>query len=308
MSNSPLVSILFPVYNSENFLNESIGSILSQTYKNWELLIIYYESKDKSLDIIKNFLKKDSRILLINNPKKGLINSLNHGIKIANGEFLVRMDSDDISISDRIEKQIKHMKKNKLDICGCHHYIIDKKGSLGNVSYVPLVHEHCFIRLLSAVPFAHPAVVIRKAFLIKNNLKYGMNAKFAEDLDLWINMYNAGALFGNIDKIKLKYRILETSLSRQNAKLLMSESLLLYDSFFEKNLKKISEILNQKIEFKNDIEKYYYSRMVIRYILRKFDLNKIKKLKGIYLKIIIKAFLVEIKNLILHKVIRYNKK
>lgn len=306
MRNSPLVSVLLPVYNAENFLNDSIESIIFQTYKNWELLLIFDESKDNSLHIIKNFVKEDSRIRLVNNPIKGLISALNHGIKLANGDFLVRMDSDDICMPDRIEQQVKHMINNKLDICGCHHYIIDEKENLGDVSYVPLLHENCFIRLLSAVPFAHPSVVIRKSFLIKKDLKYGMSSKFAEDLDMWINMYNAGAIFGNIDKIKLKYRILETSLSRQNAKPLMKESLLLYNSFFERNLDKISNILSKTFELKNDVEEYYFARMVVRYILITGEFRKLRKLFAINFKTFTVALLVELKNLILRITINPN--
>jgi len=306
---TPLVSIILPVYNSEKFLEDSLVSIINQTYTNWELLIIYDMSTDKSLDIIKNFIQQDSRIKLIDNPTKGIISALNHGIIKSKGEFIARMDSDDISLPERIYLQIHHMIKEKLDVCGCHSYIINEKGKVKNISYVPLSNINCFIRLFSAVPFAHPSVIMRKEFLIINNISYGMNTKrYAEDLDMWINLYNSGAKFGNINSKQLKYRVVKNSLSRQNKDKLRNESLLLYNSFFEKYLKKVAEMLNQKIELINEVDKYYYSRMVIRYILRKFDLNKTKKLKEIDIKIILKAFLVEFKNHILHIFIRYNKK
>lgn len=309
MHDQKLVSIILPAFNAEKYIAEAIDSILNQTYIGWELIIIYDKSSDHSLDIIKDYINKDSRISLVYNPAKGLISALNHGIKISKGDFIARMDADDISMSDRIELQIKHMILNNLDICGCHHQIINDKGDLGKVIYNPLSHEHCFIRLLSAVPFAHPSVVIRKDFIIKNNLRYGINTNMlAEDLDMWINMFNAGAKFGNINQIKLRYRILNSSLSRKYPKLLMKESLILYNTFFNKNLKSISTILNKKIEFSNNNDRYYFLRMVIRYIIRKRKISKLNKLFYSNMSILFKASLVEMKNYILQISLNFNKK
>lgn len=297
MIKPPLVSIVLPVYNCEKYIESAISSIISQTYTNWELLIIYDKSDDKSLDIINSMIELDRRLNLIYNPSKGLISALNHGIKLAKGDYIARMDADDISLPKRIELQIKHMYNNELDVCGSHHFIIDKNGEDQGFSYVPLTHEDCFIRLLSAVPFAHPSVIIKKEFLEINNLYYGINTdKLAEDLDMWINMFNHSAKFGNVDQFLIKYRILKTSLSRQNKNQLMKQSLKFYSSFFKKNINRISEILNKKLDFKNNTDKYYYSRMAIKYVLNRYDLKTIKKLHKVDFIIIFKALVVEIKN------------
>ena len=128
----------------------------------------------------------------------------------------------------------------------------------------------------------------------------------AEDLDMWINMFNAGAIFGNINQIKLRYRILNSSLSRKYPKLLMKESLI-FNTFFNKNLKSISNILNKKIEFTNNNDRYYFLRMVIRYIIRKRKISKLNKLFYSNMTILFKASLVEIKNYILQISLNFNK-
>ena len=300
----PLVSILLPVYNSEKFIKKAIESIIYQTYKNWELLILYDKSSDNSLKIIEELLKNDERIRLIFNTNKGLINSLNYGIKKSKGEYIARMDSDDISLPNRIKLQIRHIIKHKLDVCGCHYFRINEKDKITDISYVPLTHKNCFIRLFSSVPFAHPSTIIRKNFLITNNLTYGINSTYAEDLDMWINSYNSGAKFGNIDKVLFKYRVLENSLSRQNKTLLRNISLSHYSSFFNKNIEDIYITINEKFEPSNEIDKYYYARLVIRYILEKYDFQTIRNLKEIKIKIIIRALTVEVKNLFIFQSIK----
>ena len=95
------------VYNGEKYLVKAIESILNQTYTKFEFIIVNDGSSDNSLKIIKEFMKKDNRIILINRENKGLPYSLNEGISIAKGKYIARMDADDISLSERFEKQIK---------------------------------------------------------------------------------------------------------------------------------------------------------------------------------------------------------
>lgn len=108
------------VYNGEKYLAEAIESILNQTYKNFELIIINDGSKDNSVEIIKNYMKQDNRIVLIDRENKGLPYSLNEGISVAKGEYIARMDADDISLPTRFEKQVDYMQKNELDVCGSY--------------------------------------------------------------------------------------------------------------------------------------------------------------------------------------------
>ena len=122
MNYKPLISVLMPVYESEKFLEISIKSILNQTFKNFELLIVYDKSSDKSLSIIKKYQNLDKRIVLIKGNGKKLIGALNLGYLKSKGKFIARMDADDISLSKRFEKQLNYMKKNELDICASHFF------------------------------------------------------------------------------------------------------------------------------------------------------------------------------------------
>ena len=122
-------TVLMPVYNAEKYVAEAIDSILNQTFNDFEFLIINDGSTDNSLDIIKSY--DDPRITIINNETNlGLSHTLNKGIELARGEYIIRMDADDISLSIRLEKQIEFMDSNQhIGICGSWIQTFDKSGN-----------------------------------------------------------------------------------------------------------------------------------------------------------------------------------
>lgn len=199
----PLVSVLMPVYNAENFLKEAIDSILCQSYKNFEFIIINDGSTDKSLNIIKSY--KNKRIKLINHKtNKGLIFSLNEGIKIAKGKYIVRMDADDISLKNRIRIQTKYMESHpKIGICGTW---IETFGSGSSIWETSKNSDYIKTRMLMESSIAHPSVIIRKNALLDNNLFYRKDYIHAEDYDLWVR---AADIFPvtNIQQTLLRYRV-----------------------------------------------------------------------------------------------------
>ena len=106
------------VYNAEKYIEEAIQSVLNQTYNNFEFIIINDGSEDNSLEMLKNFLA-DDRIILIDRENKGLVSSLNEGILKSKGNFIARMDADDICLPNRFEEQLNFMKKNSdVGVCG----------------------------------------------------------------------------------------------------------------------------------------------------------------------------------------------
>ena len=106
----PEVTVLMPVYNASAYLHEAVDSILNQTFKNFELLAINDGSKDDSLSILKSY--RDARIRIVNHPQNvGLISTLNEGLKIAKGNYIVRMDADDISLPHRITREYRHPRR-----------------------------------------------------------------------------------------------------------------------------------------------------------------------------------------------------
>lgn len=214
-----LISVIMPVYNGDKYLEEAIESILNQTFKNFEFIIINDGSKDGSLEIIQKYASLDERIIVVSRENKGLIATLNEGIDIAKGKYLARMDQDDISLAERFEEQINFMEKNlEIGVCGSWIEVFgeDRKTSIWKITYNDLDLR---VRLLFSVPFAHPSVMMRKQLINKCGLRYKEQYKNAEDYKFWLD-FSKCTKFWNIQKPLLKYRYLETSVSRvaDNAK------------------------------------------------------------------------------------------
>ncbi|WP_209299734.1 glycosyltransferase family 2 protein [Escherichia coli] len=124
-----MISVVMPVYNSEKYLAEAIQSILNQTHKNFELICINDGSTDKSQEIIEYFSSRDARIVVINQPNKGVVSSLNLAISLAKYDYIARMDADDISHPTRLDKQIRYMTSNKdISILGTAYNYVDING------------------------------------------------------------------------------------------------------------------------------------------------------------------------------------
>jgi glycosyltransferase involved in cell wall biosynthesis len=278
--------VILPVYNGAPYLDEAIQSILSQTYSNFEFIIINDGSTDNSLEIINKYKSIDDRIKVISRENRGLIASLNEGIEKSKGIYIARMDQDDISLSKRLEIQYHYMLKNHLDICGGDFTNIDAQDNILEEYKVPKTKSEIIITLATHMPFAHSSVMIKKVFLTTNNLKYGLNGyRNAEDLDLWILMYENGARFGNVDENILKYRILPSSMSRTNNKAIKKEADIQFNNFIQNNRVDFENafqiLLNQK-NISNAMQRNTM-RVIIRYALlthkTNFMFKAIEKLK-----------------------------
>jgi len=227
----PEISVILPVYNAENYLRKAVESVLGQTFRNFELLIINDGSTDSSLSIAKEYREQDDRVVLISQKNVGLVTTLNRGISIARGKYIARMDADDISIKERFSKQVELL-NNGYDICGCNFNIISENDEIIGVKKVPT--DNFALVLMTNVPFAHGSVMIRKEFLVKNNLAYGQTKYIAaEDYSLWCSIYEAGGAFGNVDEQLFEYRIVGGSLS-SNKKNMYHASMISYE-FMRKN-------------------------------------------------------------------------
>ncbi len=126
----PLVSIITPTFNSQDFLEQTIDSILDQSYKNWELILIDDASTDNTVNLIKDYISKHSKISLIqNNTNQGAGVSRNKGINAAKGDFIAFLDADDLWIPNKLEVQINFMLKNNVDVCFSSYDLIDEEGN-----------------------------------------------------------------------------------------------------------------------------------------------------------------------------------
>lgn len=203
-----LVSVILPVYNGESFVAEAIGSILNQTFKDFELIIINDGSTDKSLDIIKSF--KDSRIILINQENKGLIQSLNSGISLAKGKLIARMDADDVAFERRLELQVKMFKENS-DLVLCSAGIIEFNEWGGEKArYYPLREDDIRAEFLFNSAIVHPLSMFLAQVVRDNKISFESQYKYCEDYKFFFEILKHGKIV-NIPKFLLKYRVLSTS-------------------------------------------------------------------------------------------------
>lgn len=179
------VSVILSVYNQEKFLEESFKSILEQSFSGFEFLIIDDASSDRSLSIIKQFAGKDKRIKIIINQKRlGLTKSLNIGLRKAQGEYIARMDGDDIALPDRLEKQIRFLdSRPQTALIGSWAILIDKKGRKLKVKKTPASFREISRLILKENPFIHPTIMFRKKILEDIGL-YNENYSYAQDYEL----------------------------------------------------------------------------------------------------------------------------
>ncbi len=205
--NNPLISVILPVYNANGYLPLAIESILAQTYKNFELIAIDDGSTDNSLDILKKYAKKDSRIKVLHNKRNlNIANSLNIGIKHAKGQFIARMDADDISLPHRFQKQIHFLLKHpEIVILGGQVRTIDVNGKALGRKLFPVLDNEIRESLYTSNPIQHPTAIINKFLLPKNFSWYNPSLPPAEDYDLFFRLGQYGK-YHNLNKFVLKYR------------------------------------------------------------------------------------------------------
>ena len=199
---SRLISVLLPVFNSEKYISESIQSILNQTYTKFELLILDDCSTDKTLKIINRF--KDERIKIFTSERNfGIVHQLNKGIDNSKGEFIARMDADDISYHERFNKQIEYLNLHpKIDVLGTFAEKFGDESGLIEYKYNNpeqisfLLNFYCYL--------LHPTVMMRKKIFEKH--KYSNKYMLAEDYGLWCQVNN-GKNLHILDEVLLKYRL-----------------------------------------------------------------------------------------------------
>ncbi len=225
MENTIKISVVMPVYNGEKYLHDSISSVLNQTEKNFEFVIINDGSTDTSEKVIKSF--NDPRIRYINKNHIGLVEALNFGISEARGKYIARMDADDICLPNRfeIEKNILE-NDNNIAMVGSHAIIIDENNKeKGVMSYPPQSWNRIKKYTLLHCPFIHPTVMIRKDILEIVG-KYIGKFKYIEDYDLWSRIVFKYKCV-NITELLIKYRIHKKQETRKNNFLMRLKGIIL---------------------------------------------------------------------------------
>ena len=197
-SESVDISILMSVYNGEEFIEDAVNSVIQQTLKSWELLIVDDCSTDHTLDIIKQF--DDDRIIIIkNDEQKGLTANLCKMKQLARGKYIARLDADDLCRSDRLEKQYNYLEQHSdVDlVCSYAEIIGDGKGLIKP----PVDNEDIKARLLFYSPIVHSSIMMRNS-----DLFYDESFKRSQDYDLWDRMVHSGRVFGTIPEPLVCFR------------------------------------------------------------------------------------------------------
>ncbi len=219
-SSRPLVSVVMPIYNGSFFADQAIESILKQTYKNFEFLIIDDGSTDGSWNIIKSYKKRYSKKIKIYRLKKnrGAFGAVNSILRQAQGEFIAPMDSDDISNKKRLEKQIKFMVENpEVIVLGTQALVIDKNGEMIGKKTYPCDNKRIYKEFAIVHPIVHPSCMIRRKLLPDKNCLYEDKFGVNDDYYTFFKLFNYGK-FANLPEYLLSYRIHGANSSFQNLK------------------------------------------------------------------------------------------
>lgn len=208
------ISVLMCVYNMREYIDEAIKSILNQTFKDFELIIVDDGSVDGTLDIVRSYV--DDRIKIIQN-EHNYIASLNMGLKAVSGKYIARMDADDIMHVDRLRLQHAFMDRNpSLVVCSSWMKPFGKDVDKGvQWQTVNGYIQDPLLALLRNNILFNPTVMIRRSFLINNKLVYN-NVKCAEDYRLWVDIAKSGGTFYVIPTSLVYYRISSKNMSKQN--------------------------------------------------------------------------------------------
>lgn len=200
----PVVSVVMAVYNGEKHLNESVSSIINQTFRDFEFIIVDDGSTDSTPILLREFSRKDNRIKIIRQENAGLPNALNRGILEAKGKYIARMDADDISLPDRFAKQVEFLERNQdVGLCGTACRLI---GDSSGVSWTTTDPDEIKCRLLFWPCITHSTAMMNKDLLVENNLLYNPNYKQAEDYELWARLSKICKI-ANLPDILLLYRV-----------------------------------------------------------------------------------------------------
>lgn len=276
------ISVGIPFFNAEKFLSYTIQSVICQTYTHWELILINDGSSDSSFEIAQQFADCDSRIRVISDGEnKKLPYRLNQLIKESKGDFIVRMDADDVMHPQRLEKQLSFLEDNKkYDLVSSGLISIDSQNTVKGFRCVSQLYDD-FSNLSHSYPIVHPSVMARKSWYLRN--QYSENYPRAEDFELWTRAitkkdFNMAVLpdlllyyreEGNlsIEKIINSYKDIQKIYSKYDSKSILKIDVLKLHLkilvakffYFTGNLQKLASRRNIKFD---DVDLEYYQKLL----------------------------------------------
>lgn len=301
---TPEISVVMSVFNGQDYLEEAIESILNQSFKNFELIIVNDASVDSSKIIIESY--QDDRIVVITNEKTlGLAKSLNKALKLAKGEFVARMDADDIAVSNRLEVQLNQARVLNCDVLGASVDAFSKEGKIERWNF-PTTYPEIFLKGLYSPPFAHPAVLFRKELVL--GLMYNEDCKYAQDYELWSRMlfeFKITKVF-NLNECLLKYRLHENQVSTEKKTIQQAIRL----NVFKSNLKRLNIQVHDEAFMlcllSNAVFQLSQFKMILAYLKQLIQCNQFDRLLlQIHCKQLLLRFSYEVSNSRFESKLRY---
>ena len=203
---APRVSVIMPVCNGERYLRAALDSITSQTFTEFEFLIIDDGSSDGTWPILKDYAARDARLVLVRNEANiGLAASLNRGLKLAQGEYIARQDADDISLPERLATLVAFLDNHtEIGVVGCNAHVIDAQGTPTRSTKMPTLHGFILWSLCFHSPFVHSSVVFRRE-VIERVGGYDESLLVGQDRDLWQRLSSI-TRFANLPDVLMLYR------------------------------------------------------------------------------------------------------
>ncbi|GAA4652458.1 hypothetical protein GCM10023116_47420 [Kistimonas scapharcae] len=226
-----LISVLMPVHNAELYLHDAISSVLEQDYRDIEFIIIDDGSTDNSLEVIRGFEKNDKRIVLLEKENSGIVDTLNYGFQHVSGEYVARMDADDVCMAHRLSTQLKFMKENSLDLCGSAMRLF---GSSSRIKKYPESHDELMTNLaLYGKTIPHPTVLMKTEILQYHS--YSNKFPYAEDLALWLDIaFGSNYRLGNCPDVLMNYRVHGKQTSKEKKQQQVASTIGATDYFLRK--------------------------------------------------------------------------
>jgi glycosyltransferase involved in cell wall biosynthesis len=220
----PTVSVLMPVHNADRYVAQAVESILGQSWNDWEFLVIDDGSTDRSRSILERYTTRDHRIRLTGRPNTGYTVALNELLTQASGEFVARMDADDVALPHRLARQVEFLRANPGVICvGSAVHFIDDAGRFLRDGHPALENEEIQQRILAGdCVLNHPSVMMRRD-AVQSVGGYRVEFEPAEDLDLWLRLAEIGQLANLADPL-MNYRQHPASFSEQHQMLQLERS------------------------------------------------------------------------------------
>ena len=203
---SPAVSVLMSVYNGQEFVREAIESILAQTFRNFEFLIIDDGSTDVTPEILSVFARRDKRVRVVSHSNRGRALSLNIGIDLSAGKYIARMDADDVALPTRFQEQVEFLEQHPdVIVLGGAVELINMAGQALQIFEQPLEDAQIRLAMQSRCPICHPTVLMKKDSALAAG-GYRKALLDADDYDLWLRMAELGKL-ANLGQVLLRYRV-----------------------------------------------------------------------------------------------------